>query len=295
VATTPHNPYQGKSGEWIRGNLHGHSRPNSNCASVPLAEGVRRYRDSGAQFMAVTDHDWVTDLSAVRAAYPDMILLSGFEHSKVRHMVFVGERVPPLYELPLDDALARADDLLTIISHPQSWAAHPEWTQDRIRALPRLPDGMEVWNGHYGTERLRAKGLTSQYVRFWDELLTAGYRLWGFANDDFHDPVDLGNAFSMVLVPERTPAAIVRATKAGCFYASTGLTVDRITGADGHIAVTIAAPCMGRFVGPGGQTLAQAQGMQFEYQMQDEAYVRFEAQGAQGQLFLQPMFRQEGI
>jgi len=97
----------------------------------------------------------------------------------------------------------------------------------------------------------------------------------------------------MVLVPERTPAAIVRAAKAGCFYASTGLTIDRIveTNEDRqvlhHITVTVAAPCTGRFVGPGGQTLAQAQGMQFEYQVQDEAYVRFEAQGAQGQLFLQ--------
>jgi len=120
---------------------------------VPLDEGVRRYRDIGAQFMAVTDHDWVTDLSAVRAAYPDMILLSGFEHSKVRHMVFVGEHVPPLYELPLDEALARADGLLTIISHPQSEAAHPEWTQDRIRALPRLPDGMRMSTSSGDPER----------------------------------------------------------------------------------------------------------------------------------------------
>ena len=292
MAITLHNPYQGKKGEWIRGNFHGHSHPMSTCASVPLDDGVRRYHDIGAQFMAVTDHDWVTDLSTVQAAYPDIILLHGFEHSQVRHMVFVGEHVPPLHELSLGDALARADGLLTIISHPQSWAAHPEWTQDHIRTLPRLPDGMEVWNGHYGTERLRAKGLTPQYVDFWDELLTAGLRLWGFANDDFHDPADLGNAHNMVLVPELTPAAIVRAAREGCFYASTGLSLEQVAQKDGYITVSVTAPCVGRFIGPGGQTLAQAEGTRFEYRVQHEAYVRFEAQGAQGQLFLQPIFQE---
>lgn len=69
------NPYLNSGGQWVRGNLHFHSAEYSfHCATVPLQEGVRRYHDeAGVRFLAITDHDHVTDLSAVRAAFPDMV------------------------------------------------------------------------------------------------------------------------------------------------------------------------------------------------------------------------------
>jgi hypothetical protein len=44
-------------------------------------------------------------------------------------------------------------------------------------------------------------------------------------------------------------------------------------------------------VGPEGRILAEQQGQHFHYTTTDEAYVRFEAAGAAGMIFLQPMTR----
>lgn len=286
-----HNPYHGKQGEWVRANLHGHCDENSPCASVPLRQGAQMYHEIGTRVMAVTDHDAVTDLAEIQDVYRDMVFLHGFEYSSRENVVFIGEHVPRLYELPLEEAFSRADGLLTIICHPQPRRGTEYWTHKKIVALGRMPDGIEVYNGHYGIERMLTNGCNPYYAPFWDELLTAGHHLWGFANDDFHDPPDFNNAFNMILVDELTPRAVIHAAQSGCCYATTGLLLDRIEESDGCVAVTVDAPCTGRFIGPGGRTLSKAEGTRFEFTMIDEAYVRFEADGEQGRLFLQPLFR----
>jgi hypothetical protein len=159
-----------------------------------------------------------------------------------------------------------------------------------LESLGTRPDGIEVYNGHYGIESALANGRWPLYTEFWDELLTANYRVWGYANDDFHDPADLGNAFNMILVEDESPQAIVRAAKAGRCYASTGVLLEALTEEGGDIAVEVNAACVGAFVGPGGKELAKGEGMRFEYRVGDEAYVRFEAEGEAGRIFLQPFF-----
>ena len=218
------NPYRDLSGQWIRGSFHGHCSEHSACASVPLAESVRRYSEVGAGFVALTDHDVVTDLAPMQARYGALAFLHGFEYSTRENVVFVGSEVGPLYELELEEALMQAGELLTVVCHPQPEGPRREyWTLEKLTALGVWPDGLEVYNGHYGIERALAAGRWPLYADFWDELLTAGHRLWGFANDDFHDVDDFGNAFNMVLVEEATPQAVVAAAKCGRSYASTGL------------------------------------------------------------------------
>jgi len=41
-----------------------------------------------------------------------------------------------------------------------------------------------------GGSQIRIRQQLKTYADFWNELLTAGHRLWGVANDDFHDPDD---------------------------------------------------------------------------------------------------------
>lgn len=286
------NPYSNTNGTWIRGNFHGHCDENSACASVPLADSVKWYHDLGVGAITLTDHDVVTDLSAMKAAYPDTAFLEGFEYSSRENVVFAGPQVGPLYELSLEEALTKAGDLLTIICHPRPHAdGRDYWTRPMIEALGTLPDGIEVYNGHYGIESAVANGRNPLYDAFWDELLTAGHHLWGFANDDFHDPEDFDNAFNMLLVEDRTPEAIVHAAKAGRCYASTGLLLKAVAEQNGRITVETDAACTGKFIGPGGRTLCEGRGTQFEYAAGEEAYVRFEAEGETGRIFLQPMWR----
>lgn len=284
------HPYGNGGGRWVRGSFHGHCRESSRCSSVPLADSVGCYHQAGAAFVAVTDHDLITDLAEMRAQYPEMVLLEGFEYSTRENLVFAGERVPPLYELSLEEALRRAgDDIITIVCHPRPRASGAEyWTFGKLAALGVWPDGIEIYNGHYGTETARINGRQPLGTELWDEVLTAGHRLWGYANDDFHDPDDFGNAWNMVRVEETTPAAIVAAARAGQCYATTGLLLRELHIDGERMRVELADPARGVFVGPGGERLAASVGTRFEYRVRGEAYVRFEAEGEAGRIFLQP-------
>jgi len=280
------------AGAWLRGSFHGHCCESSGCASLPLAEGLKWYHEAGAHFQAVTDHDKVTDLTEMRRRYPDLVLLEGFEYSSCENLLFAGEHVPPLYELPLGDALRRrGEQVLAVVCHPHPNAAGPEyWTLEKLSALGTWPDGIEVFNGHYGTETALAHGRQPLGTSLWDDVLTAGHRLWGFANDDSHDPEDLGNAWNLVWAPERTAAAIVKAARSGLSYATTGLLLNAFQVQGNAQRVELATPALGRFIGPGGSVLTEAKGRIFEYELRTEAYARFEAEGQAGRIFLQPGF-----
>ncbi len=290
VPSSLQNPYRGCGGAWVRGNLHCHSKEHSGCASVPLSQALRKYHEVGARFLAVTDHDHVTDLEEAGRLYPGMVFLQGFEYSSTENMLFIGEKVPPLHRMSINSALENADGLLTVICHPRPWVKGEYWTVDMILGLPRLPLGIEVYNGHYSHAHVSGRAVKPLYTDIWDDLLGRGARLWGFANDDFHDPRDFGNAFNMVHAEEPSGATLLAAFKAGRFYATTGLLLDRVSEENGTIRVSLADDAEGRFVGPGGRELWLGKGREFSYKHAGEAYVRFEAMGLSGRIFLQPFF-----
>lgn len=287
------NPYAGCGagpGAWVRGNLHGHSSEHSVCSSVPLEEGVARYLAAGAAFLAVTDHDHVTDLSAVRARHPGAVFLEGFEHSAAENVLFIGEKVPPLHRLPLEEALGAADGLLTVVCHPRPRARDDYWTVAKILALAPRPTGLEVYNGHYGREHAIWKRTTPLYTETWDGLLSNGARMWGYANDDFHDPPDFGRAWNMAWVDSLSGPDLMRALASGRCYGTTGLLAESIEVEGPRVTVRLASPAEGSFVGPSGRLLARCEGRDFAWRHDGEAYVRFEARGKAGLLWLQPFF-----
>jgi hypothetical protein len=284
------NPYADCRGPWISGNLHGHSREHSSCASVPLLEGLARYHEAGARFCAVTDHDHVSDLAAARARWPSITLLEGFEWSQSENILFIGPSVPPLYELSLNEALRRADGLLTIICHPRPSLTSEYWTVPMIMALRPRPLGIEVYNAHYAQPHMHFGKPNPLYTEHWDALLSAGVRLWGFTNDDSHNPTDYLHTQTMVCESDHSPKRLMAALRAGRFYGSTGLRLASVNVRGGGITVTLASEARGRFIGPGGTVLAEGEGEEFHFRWDGEAYVRFEAEGGKGRIFLQPFF-----
>ena len=118
-----------------------------------------------------------------------------------------------------------------------------------------------------------------------------GHRVWGFAGDDFHDHEDFRNAFLMVGAQVRTKAGVLDALRRGRFYASTGLTAREVRGQAANLSVRTASVCRGRFIGAGGQVLSETRDTDFSFEGTHEPYLRFEADGEQGTLFTQPVFR----
>ncbi len=284
------NPYASATGTWVRGNLHTHCREHSGCASVPLFEGIGKYWAAGARFLAITDHDHVTDLREARKRWPEMILLEGFEWSKSENILFIGSTVSPLHTRPLSEALKASRNLLTVVCHPRpSWVIE-YWTVPMILALDPPPIGIEVYNGHYAGEHRSLRRTNPLYSETWDALLTGGARFWGFVNDDFHQLSDFGRTFTMACIQEQNGDGLLAALKAGRFYGSTGLFLKEVSVTGLCARVALESPAAGRFVGPGGKTLASGEGTLFEYRAADEAYVRFEAEGEAGRIFLQPFF-----
>jgi hypothetical protein len=289
---TYRNPYEACRGTWIRGNLHGHSQEGSACSSVPLLRGIARHRELGARFLAITDHDTVTDLADARSRWPDMILLEGFEWSASENILFLGAQVPPLYEHPLPDALARAQasGLLTMVCHPKPSRSRDYWTVSMIRSLSPAPLGIEVYNAHYSRPHIVFSDPNPLYTDIWDQLLTKGMRLWGFANDDSHDPPDFGCSRTTACVSESTPASVMEALKEGRFYGSTGLRLEGVRIHGDLIEIALNTAARGRFIGPGGKVCAATEGREAAFRASGEAYVRFEAEGGDGRIFLQPFF-----
>jgi len=285
------NPYADCSGTWVRGNLHGHSSESSGCASVPLFVGIQKHWNAGARFLALTDHDTVTDLSEARARWPEITFLEGFEWSRSENILFIGEKVPRLYEHGLPDALRRAAGLLTIICHPRPHLRRDYWTVPMILALDPPPVAIEVYNAHYSRPMRTDAGPNPLYTETWDALLTQGLRVWGFANDDSHNPSDFGLTATVANVPDRSAASLMNALMAGRFYGTTGLQLESISVMGDEISVHLDSEAQGRFIGPEGRLLSGAQGRAFSWRAGGKDYVRFEAEGAVGRIFLQPFFQ----
>jgi hypothetical protein len=218
------NPFSAP-GEWLKAALHVHTTASDGKLSPPQA--LAAYRELGYDVVAITDHDRVT-LADPPAG---MTLLTGAEWSAAVpdspagfHFVTIGigpcdaAAVMALRDRPYEmAALLRTLCPVVIIAHPY-WSA---LTTELLDALG--PDGaLEVYN--HGCELEDALGY-SHYV--WDQLLARGRRWLGLAVDDSHwSTPDHGGAWVMAKSSDRSPASVTAALASGCFYSSTGPTID---------------------------------------------------------------------
>lgn len=278
------NPFEA-DGEWYKGNLHTHTT-NSDGAWSP-DQVATEYRARGYNFLFITDHGKVTDVSDLSG--DGLLVLNGTElgagKSEVGHSYHLA--VLNLKETVSAQSAPTLQGLIDLLRSKGAEViiAHPYWSGLTINDFSNLEGyvGVEVFNStcHFAI----AKGHSATH---WDDLLARGKSVAGFAVDDAHErsrdgkPLDACYAWIMAKLPELTEAAVMSAIKSGRFYASNGPTIHDISVKDGKISVStsevkvinfIANVSSGRSItAKGDEVLTQA-----EYQLRgSEKYIRVE-------------------
>ena len=281
------NPYLNPRAAWLKGNLHTHTAESDGTR--PPQETVDDYAARGYDFLMVSDHDHLADLSALKNR--GMVLLPGSEVTAAGpHILHVGARraVKPLADRQTVINAIRRDKALAIVCHPNWEEDFSHCPQEKVAAWQGYA-GLEIYNGVI--RRLPGAPLATDR---WDMLLGSGRRVWGFANDDCHRAEDVGLAWNVVQCATRTPAAILAALAAGSFYASTGVKIETIAVKGGTLSVV--APDARRIavVSDYGKRVAQADAAEITYRVPDGAvfkYIRVECFGiGESMAWTQPFY-----
>jgi len=285
--------------DWMRGNLHTHTL-ESDGDSTP-EEMARWYREHGYDFLVITDHDKITRIDAPEG----LVLVPGEEVTdrlpkKPLHVNAIGLTTvvrPQGGTKPVDvlqrniDAVRKAGGI-ALVNHPNfGWAFGAE-------ELLQLRDFtlLEIASGHPYVNMLGPPS----HEEMWDQLLTAGRRVWGVAVDDSHHlkrPWDTdvalpGKAWVVVRVAKRDAQSIVDALKRGDFYASTGVELEEVSGGKVKVKEKNGARYRVQFIGSRGRVLQETEGSVAEYKIRgDEGYVRAKVIDSNGRMaWTQPVF-----
>ena len=283
------NPYGDLTGgQWLRGNLHTHT--DRSDGEMTPQQVINDYATRGYDFLSIADHD-IFHGPDEYAEFDDrgMLLIAGNEMSaRGPHVLHLGgdrhiESTADRQKV-IDDVNATAG--FVIVNHP-NWRANFDGCP--LAEMERLDGyiGMEIYNAIIS----RTPG--SPYAtNKWDQLLSAGRRLWGLANDDAHIESDVEKGWNMVYVNERSVEAVLDAVRRGRFYASSGVTIRHIE-VDG-LHVRLETDNAQRIVAlqRHGQRVAHVDDHAMEVDASPESgYLRFECWGP-GESFAwtQPMF-----
>lgn len=265
AAATPAKAVTASEVRWLKGSTHVHAKPSGDSAE-PIADVVRWYETRGYDFIALTDHNKISEVGAtstrgqvaVRAPADGMIVLAGVEltHNPTGclppgdasgrcriHVNLLGPTARPAgkiewaargtnervakYQAALDQQ--RVLGGVAQLNHPQYyWGMTPEVLTEVARRGIRL---VEVANVQFAKWNA-GEGEHLSTEALWDAALVAGVTLWGVASDDAHDYDDGAGRYppggGWVMVRARKePQAILDALAAGAFYASTGVTLAR--------------------------------------------------------------------
>lgn len=281
------NPYRVPTLPWLRGNLHAHTT-GSDGVREPQAV-VDAYASCGYDFLMISDHDHLVNVS--RLDPRGMALISGNEiTANGPHILHMDARtvVPPSADRQRVINAILEDGAVAIIAHPNWERNFAHCPQDRLEAWQRYT-GIEIYNGV--VRRLQGSPLATDR---WDRLLALGRRVWGYANDDSHRPEDDAIAWNMVQAERKHPAAIVDALRHGRFYASTGVTIERIHVTDRTITVSTRDAQRIVVHSDFGHREAAVDGPAASFTVPDSptmSYVRFECWGSgEAMAWTQPFF-----
>jgi hypothetical protein len=272
----PYRSTDARPRAWMRGNLHTHSK-RSDGSREPQAV-IDDYAGRGYDFLMFSDHDTFAGPEHFAGWNArSLTLIPGNEvTANGSHMLHVGatRRVEPQ-----DDRQAVLDEIgatggFAVVNHPNWFQNFDHCPHERMSAWQGFA-GVEIYN--YVINELEGSPYATDH---WDRLLSKGRRVWGFANDDAHHDFHAGYAWNCVLAADRSAAALVAAMAAGSFYASTGVTIERVS-SEGMRA-SIVAPDADRIVAviDHGKRLKTVDARELTVEVPENAtYVRFECYG----------------
>jgi hypothetical protein len=222
------NPYQG-NGRYYKAQLHTHT----TCSDGKLKpeELVEEYRKRDFTFLAITDHDCITDfdLYKINSSEQQMILIKGEEMTWPRPIRPFGYHINRLFidkQIKRKDLQSIIDEThrtrgVIVINHPGFLGSlgTQQWLPEKLLEV-RNYGLLEVVNHHTNTEI---------NLRYWHALLKhfgPEEPIWGMAGDDCHTIDEIGLNYIMVRTLEISEEGLKKALKKGDFYLTQGPEVE---------------------------------------------------------------------
>jgi PKD repeat protein len=286
--------------EWFKGNTHCHSEVSSD-SSTPQEELFGWYKTNGYHFVVMTDHNRYTEASVLNGLRyrgenlvdDGFVLIAGEELTNgSQHIngIDIPRRLEPAPSISGSFERIWAAGGLPQLNHPEYNYIEAREITEEIAEL----DGsmfLEVYNSHPIV--IRRSGPSSEDI--WDDVLSAGRKMWGVAVDDAHTlpggETPPGGGYIWVDAEELTVEAIVDAMDRGRFYASSGAVIDDFQYTSSYYEVD--APGADRivFIGQNGRVLAEIEGAYGSYDIAgDERYVRARVESRAGVAWTQPVY-----
>jgi hypothetical protein len=259
-----------------KGNLHTHT--TFSDGDHPPQDVYAWYRDRGYNFLAITDHNTLTDPAVYRLLErPKRFVMIPGEEVTMRgagkqvhvNALCIARSIPGRSFDTQRRALTwavhevAAQGGVALVNHPNwDWAL----TEADLPAA-RGAQLLEIASGHPYVHTLGDEGHLS-HEAIWETTIAAGLGLAGVAVDDAHiygphapeNAARPGRAWVQVFAPEPSREAICEALAQGRLYASTGVTLKRIVVKDAAYAVYPAdVSAHVEFVGQGGRVLQSGQ------------------------------------
>jgi hypothetical protein len=276
---------------WYKGQLHAHTT-NSFDGSESVSTTVSMYQGEGYDFIAISDHNYVTSAEPFNTSTFLIIpndelslgsgatVVPGYVSGPIHvNAVNVDGAQPPGSPTTLPGVidLALSAGATAQINHPAASSLSPSTILASPGATP-----MEVIQG---PSDLAAN------TAIWDAVLSAGMRLYATGTDDFHNSGNFNRAWIMVLASSLTRSDIMTAIEHGHFYASNGPTLSTITRSDRTLTVSSSGIRV-TFVGRNGAVLDTVNAGSASYTLPaDGVYVRAVVTDASGRVaYTQPYF-----
>ena len=211
------NPFQ-QPGQWYQGNTHSHSTESDG--QVSLDERFGMYRENGYDFLVITDHHLVSDVTSY--SRDGFLAISGSEVHPPNpyggdryHFVAINiHEAIPADKMHPNEAIAaiREQGGLAVLCHPY-WCGH---TLSDLAPL----------QGYFAVEVFNAtcNGIGKAYGEsHWDDLLDTAGPVNGIAADDSHHASrDVFHGWIKVKAPDLSAEAITEALAAGSYYSTQG-------------------------------------------------------------------------